>query len=119
MKRPESRTIILHRRFSRHDRDYCLFSIEGKPYEFLYFSHREKDLRSLFYGSGFLDMIPRIEQEKPDLCIECGLGTRIRGGVSLDDGDVVAWHCSGKKANGIIVALRENLGPDGNWIKPF
>lgn len=119
MTRSDGRTIILHRRFFRHDRDYCIFSIEGKPYEFLYFSHREKDLRSLFYGSGFLDTIPQIEQEKPDLCIECGLGTRIKGGVSLDEGDIVSWHCSSKKANGILLALCNILGDDEGWIRTF
>jgi hypothetical protein len=69
----------VHLRFFRDDRDYCVFSLAGNPHEFFYFSHRERPLRSLFYGDGFLGEIPRLRQE-PGLCIECGLGMRILGG---------------------------------------
>lgn len=103
-------TILLQ--FFRHDRNYWIFSLTDNPYTFLYFSHTKRDLRSLFYGTGFLDEIPRL-QEKPDLCIECGLGTRIRGGVSLDSGEVAAFHCNRKSANRLIGKLRERSGsPD-------
>jgi hypothetical protein len=101
--------------FFRHDRNYWIFSLTGNPYMFLYFSHTRKDLRSLFYGTGFLDKIPRLK-EKPDLCIECGLGTRIRGGVSLDNGEVVTFHCNRDSANRLIGKLRKSSGSPELWI---
>ncbi len=117
MMRPDDLMNVL-RLFSRHDRDYCIFSFCGSPHSFLYFNHRNKDVRALFYGSGFLDEIPHIEQN-PDHCIECGLGSRIQGGVSLDSGDIVTWHCTVQAANKILARLVAKCGDDGTWIEFF
>ncbi len=102
-------TITILRQFTRHDREYWIFSVQGNPHTFLYFSHRKKDLRALFYGNSFTDEIPRIEQDA-GLCIECGLGTRIRGGVSLDGGEVVAFNCERGAANRLVGRLRKISG---------
>ncbi len=109
-------SLVILRQFTRHDRNYWVFSIPSNPHTFLYFSHRKKDLRALFYGMGFKEEIPRIEQE-PDLCIECGLGTLIKGGVSLDGGDVVDFNCERETANRIIGQLRKQGDGPGALIQ--
>lgn len=117
--RPSAETLSILRRFARHEREYWVFTLGNGPEEFLYFSHRTCDLRSLLYGSGFFEEILRIEEEKPHLCIECGLGTRIRGGVSLDGGEIVVWNCSVPSANEILKDLREKCGNDERRMKGF
>jgi hypothetical protein len=108
----------IHQIFSRHDRQYCIFSLSGREEEFLYYSHISRPLRSLMFGRNFLDQLPRL-MEKEDLCIECGLGLSVTGGVALDNGDRIAWHCTIGKANHILQGLRDRLGDEGRWIKMF
>ena len=105
-------------RILRDDRDCCLFSPAGSHHDFLYFSHRDRALRALFYGDGFIDEIPRLLQE-PGLCIECGLGLRIIGGVSLDGPDCIAWNCSRDAANRILAGLMRCMGEEGGFIRPL
>jgi hypothetical protein len=118
LMRHASEGLEILRLFTRHDRKYCLFSLKNHPDEFLYFSHVGRDLRALFFGKGFLRAIPEIEK-KPDLCIECCLGTRIKGGVSLDGKDLINFHFPVPVANGILVRLRQKLGKNGVWIILF
>jgi hypothetical protein len=109
-------SLIILQQFTRHDRDYWVFSIRENPHTFLYFSHREKDLRALFYGTSFTEKIPRIEKEH-NLCIECGLSTLIKGGVSLDGEDLVAFNCEREGANRIISQLRKYADNSGALIQ--
>jgi hypothetical protein len=109
---------VIHQTFSRHDRQYCVFSIAGRKEEFLYYSHISRPLRSLIFGRNFLGQLPRL-MEKEDLCIECGLGVSVAGGVALDGGDYIAWHCTLVEANRVLAALREKLGEGGQWIALF
>jgi hypothetical protein len=104
--------------FTRHDRWYCIFSIAGKTEEFLYYTHRDKPLRSLMFGDHFVDQVPGL-MKKEDLCIECGLGLSVKGGVALDDGDLIAWHCTVDEVNAILMALKEILGEEGKQISLF
>ncbi|MDD5142751.1 MAG: hypothetical protein PHF39_04850 [Methanoregula sp.] len=104
--------------FTRHDRWYCIFSIAGRNGEFLYYTHEKKPLRSLMFGENFTGQVPGL-MKKEELCIECGLGLSVKGGVALDDGDLIAWHCTVEEANTILKALRETLGNEGKQITLF
>lgn len=115
---PRSMTLDIHRIFSRHDRQYCIFSVNGRDEEFLYYSHRSRPLRSLMFGRDFLGQLPRL-MEKEDLCIECGLGLLVAGGIALDSGDCIAWHCPVEEANRVLDGLKEKLGDEGQWIELF
>jgi hypothetical protein len=105
-------------RFSHNDREYCVFSRRKTPDTYLYFSHRERPFRALFFGGDFCDEITRLIQGS-DRCIECGLGKRIRGGVSLDGADSVATNITFHEANVIITLLKNRLNPEGEWIAPI
>ena len=104
--------------FTRHDRWYCFFSIASRTGEFLYYTHREKPLRSLMFGDHFVDQLPGL-MKKDDLCIECGLGLSVKGGVALDDGDLIAWHCTVDEANALLVALQKTLGNERERVTLF
>jgi hypothetical protein len=104
--------------FTRHDRWYCIFSIAGRPEEFLYYTHRNKPLRSLMFGDHFVAQLPGL-MKKEDLCIECGLGLSVKGGVALDDGELIAWHCKVEEGNEILAGLKEMLGENRQWIVLF
>ena len=108
----------IHHIFVRHDRNYCIFSVHNSADTFVYFSHTSQPLRSLFFGKDFLEKIPELLENR-DLCIECGLGLSVAGGVALDGGDCVAWHCSIADANRVLAPLKEILGEEGRWIELF
>lgn len=101
--------------FTRHDRWYCIFSLAERTGEYLYYTHEKKPLRSLMFGDHFVDQVPGL-MKKEDLCIECGLGLSVKGGVALDDGDHIAWHCTVEEANTILRALKETLGEEGKHL---
>ena len=113
---PEIRKI--HTTFSRHERRYCIFSVAGRDEEFLYYSHCERPLCSLMFGRDFLCQLPKL-MEKEDLCIECGLGLSVAGGVARDDGDLIAWLCTVEEANRVLESLKKQLGDQGRWITLF
>jgi len=103
---------------TRHDRKYVFFSVTGRDEEFLYYSHMFHPLRSLLFGRDFIARLPQLV-ENEDLCIECGLGLSVQGGVTLDNGDFIEWHCPVKEANRILAGLNERLGDDGHWVVLF
>jgi hypothetical protein len=109
----------IHDTFLRHDRRYCLFSVAGRADEFLYYSHRSKPLRSLMFGKDFTGRIPSIIQNDENLCVECGLGLAVAGGVALDGGDLIAWNFTTDEANRILISLKEHLGKKGEWFVLF
>ncbi len=116
---PQSVTIgKIHSVFTRHDRNYCIFSLHNFADTYIYFSHTSHPLRSLFFGKGILEQIPEL-QKNHDLCIECGLGTSIKGGVSLDGKDCIAFNCSVRDANRIITRIKDYLGDHGSWVELF
>ena len=90
----------------------------GREEDFLYFSHLFRPLRSLMFGKDFHDQLPYL-LENNDLCIECGLGLSMTGGVALDDGEIIEWNYSVGEANLILGALMERLGKEGSWIQLF
>lgn len=108
----------VHAAFGRHERRYCIFTLRGCGEDFLYYSHLSQPLRSLMRGCDFTGQLPRLMQ-KEDLCIECGLGLSVKGGVALDNGDCIAWNCTVEEANAIIASLKEYLGTEGRWITLF
>jgi len=71
------------------------------------------------FGKDFREHIPVLISEKSDLCIECGLGLKVAGGVALDNGDLIAWNCSIEEANRILEGLIRIMGANGDWIVPF
>jgi hypothetical protein len=94
--------------FSRHDRDYWIFSLQRSSLTFLYFSHHSQPIRALFFGHDIQKAIPRLLQNESTR-IECGLGTEILGGVALDGSNCVALNCSKEHANTIIHYLQEKV----------
>ncbi|MEI6294347.1 MAG: hypothetical protein WCP36_11725 [Methanomicrobiales archaeon] len=108
----------IHEIFTRHDRRYSVFSVTGRDEEFLYYSHVTRPLRSLVFGRNFTGQLPHL-MEKKDLCIECGLGLSVTGGVALDSGGCVAWQCSVAEANQVLTGLKERLGEEGQWVELF
>ena len=107
----------IHHIFVRHDRNYCVALIHNGD-KFLYFSHRSRPLRSLIFGRDFwTDSLSCMKNE--ELCIECGLGLSIAGGVALDSGDCVEWHYTVEEANRVLAPLKERLGEGGRWIELF
>lgn len=108
----------IHKAFTRHDRKYLFFSVSGRDEDFLYYSHMSRPLRSLMFGRNFLSQMPHL-MENEDLCIECGLGLSIAGGIALDNGDLIEWHYSVETANQVLIDLREMLGDEGHWIELF
>ncbi|MDD1691424.1 MAG: hypothetical protein LUQ66_12305 [Methanoregula sp.] len=115
---PVPEILAIHTAFTRHERRYCLFSVTGRDEEFLYYSHTSRPLRSLMFGKKFLGQLPNL-MKKEDLCIECGLGLSVAGGVALDAGDLIAWHCTVEEANAILAGLKRKLHDEGQWIEPF
>ena len=95
----------VHRTFFRHDRWYCIFSLVGRDADFLYYAHTSRPLRSLMFGKDFQERLPEL-MEKEDLCIECGLGLAVAGGVALDGEDLIAWNCTVEEANTILDSLQ-------------
>jgi hypothetical protein len=108
----------IHCIFVRHDRNYCIFSVTGNGDDFLYYSHRSHPLRSLMFGRDFVVNLPQLMKNE-ELCIECGLGLSIVGGVALDSGDCVEWHYTIAEANRMLLKLKEILGEKGGWIELF
>ena len=108
----------IHSIFTRHDRNYCIFSISGRAEVFLYYSHRSRPLRSLIFGRDFLDQLPQLMKSE-EICIECGLGLSIAGGIALDSGDCVEWNCSIAETNRLLSRIMERLGEEGRWIELF
>jgi hypothetical protein len=115
---PPLMTRVVPRIFSRHDRQYCLFSVAGRNEEFLYYSYRSRPLRSLMIGRDFTAQVSRL-MENEALCIECGLGLSVTGCVALDNGDCIAWQCPVEEANRVLTVLKERLGAEGQWIELF
>lgn len=113
-----STPVLIHSLFDRHERRYCFFSLEGDDNTFLYFSHKEKPLYSLVYGNNLLLKLPGL-LENDTLCIECGLGLAIAGGIALDGNEVVDHGCSADVANRALHLLREQMGNEGSWIRLF
>jgi hypothetical protein len=70
------------------------------------------------FGNNFIAQLLQL-MEKEDLCIGCGLGFSVKGGVALDNGDLIAWNCKAEEANQIRGGLKEKLGEDGQWIEVF
>jgi hypothetical protein len=108
----------VHQAFFRHDRYYCIFSVNDRVEDFLWYSHMSRPLRSLMFGRDFLSRLPEL-RENDDLCIECGLGPAVAGGVALDDGDQIAWNCTIMEANQILGNLRKHCIGEQSMIIPF
>jgi hypothetical protein len=108
----------VHCLFSRHERRYCIFSVSGRNEDFLYYSHTSNPLRALMFGVDFTGKLPGLLNNE-DLCIECGLGLSVKGGVALDKGDCIAWYCTVEEANAVLASLKEHLGNDRGWIELF
>ena len=70
------------------------------------------------FGNDFLGQMAGLREVK-DTCIECALGRSVKGGVALDNGDLVSWHCTIEDTNSILTALKNHPGAEGQWIELF
>jgi hypothetical protein len=70
------------------------------------------------FGRDFVGQIPQLIKNE-ELCIECGLGLSVAGGVVLDRGDCTEWHYSVAEANLLLSELMKRLGEQGRWIELF
>ena len=108
----------IHQTFSCHGRQFCIFPVAGRNEEFLYYSHTSHPLRSLMFGRIFTGQVLRL-METEELCIGCGLGVSVAGGIALENRDCIAWHCSVMEANRKLTGLKDRLGAEGQWIELF
>ena len=102
--------------FVRNSRNYILFRDDAQK-EWLFFSHADKPIRSLFFGSDFTRLIAEIRQD-PSLCIECNLSSAIQGGISLDGEDLVELQLKSNEANAILHLLSSAI-TDNKMMKDF
>jgi hypothetical protein len=106
-------------RFDRQGRRYYLFSVRGDPRTYLYFVRTEgAPLRSLVFGDGFLAAVSELLEDEGS-CIECGLGTRIEGGVSLDCDRRVECGMRVDQADQVLQGLCSLIPEDERFFVPF
>jgi len=106
-------------RFDRQGRRYYLFSIHGDPRTYLYLVRTEgAPLRSLVFGDGFLAAVSELLDDEGS-CIECGLGTRIEGGVSLDGDRLVECGMTIDQADQVLQGLISLIPEDERYFIPF
>lgn len=106
-------------RFYRQGKWYYLFSVQGDPHSFLYFCRIEgTPIRSLIFGNDFSSAVSDLTKDEKT-CIECGLGTRIRGGVSLDGNTLVECNLTIDQANLLLSDLRRLMPEDQSFFMPF
>jgi len=106
-------------RFDRQGRRYYLFSIQGDPRTYLYFARTDgAPLRSLVFGDGFLAAVSDLLEDEGS-CIECGLGTRIEGGVSLDGDTLVECGMTVDQADQVLRDLCRLIPEDERFFVPF
>ena len=98
--------IILH--FRHNNRQYILFSLKSDTNTYLYLKHEKENIISLLYGDKIYPKIQFLLNENSTKCIECELGTLIKGGVSYDEPDLVEFNLSKSKANHILEEIKLN-----------
>ncbi len=98
--------IILH--FRHNNRQYILFSLKSNPDTYLYLKHEKENIIALLYGKDIFPKIQSLLKENSANCIECELGTLIKGGVSYDEPDLVEFNLSKSKANHILEDIKLN-----------
>lgn len=109
----------VHLHFEYENKDYILFSTKNPSKTFLYFKHKSRSLRALFYGKDFQKLIPPLLNQKEISCIECELGKNIKGGVSLDAGELAEFNLSVRISNEILMNLRTYQQEEYDLIKLF
>ena len=95
--------------FIHHNRYYIVFQIEHYDRDFLYLIHRVNDIYALFYGKHLNLIVSKFKNDPNIECIECNLGTKIKGGVAWDSGDLTHFNLDKMTANKILKELKEML----------
>ncbi len=103
--------------FNHHDKEYILFSIYDSEFDYLYFTNKNHNIRSLLYGIKLSSFISSLLDDPTVTCIECNLGVLIEGGISLDGDSIVEINLSILKGNQILNALKKRLRNNANIIK--
>ena len=98
--------IILY--FRHNNRQYILFSLKSDTDTYLYIKNEKENLISLLFGKEIIPKIQSLLNENSTKCIECELGTLIKGGVSYDEPNLVEFNLSKSKANQILEDLTIN-----------
>ena len=75
---------------------------------YLYLKHEKENIIALLYGKDIFPKIQSLLNENSTNCIECELGTLIKGGVSYDEPDLVEFNLSKSKANHILEDIKLN-----------
>ena len=107
--------ILLH--FQHNNRQYILFSLKSDMNTYLYLKHQRETLISLFYGREIFSKVKSLLNENATTCIECELGTLIKGGVSYDEPDLVEFNLTKSEANEILDKIKLEKEVIENKIK--
>ncbi|MHA1720251.1 MAG: hypothetical protein ACTSWX_10415 [Promethearchaeota archaeon] len=107
--------ILLH--FQHNNRQYILFSLKSDMNTYLYLKHQRETLISLFYGRDIVSKVKSLLNENTTNCIECELGTLIKGGVSYDEPDLVEFNLTKSEANEILDKIKLEKEVIENKIK--
>lgn len=108
--------------FEKSDKIYILFKIKDDQNEYLYISSKKADNRSVLFGENLESFILLNKDNEKMQCLECQLGNKIQGGVSLDGSDTVESNLNVAKANSILLKLKSVLKNDNHYfksIRPF
>ncbi|MHA1248634.1 MAG: hypothetical protein ACTSRP_01450 [Candidatus Helarchaeota archaeon] len=119
MKLIDKKEIEIYSIFKHSNKNYILFSIKGDIREYLYINSNELGLRSLLFGKDLKSFINSNFNNPCITCIECHLGNRIKGGVSLDKGEIVESNLSISECNEILKYLKKVLKDRSNLIDFF
>ncbi|TFG05424.1 MAG: hypothetical protein EU539_09360 [Promethearchaeota archaeon] len=105
--------------FTHHEKEYVIFTTNHSEFCFLYFKHEKEPVRSLVYGDNFSTLISLYLNDPNVDCIECQLGTHIKGGISNDGSDQVVFNISLKECNKILKELKKKLNNRIDFIEYF
>jgi len=109
----------VHSVFKHNKKNYILFSIKNYPYNYLYFTNDDYTIRALLYGENLSVPISSSLKKSTTSCIECNIGSLIKGGVSLDGGNIVESHLTLDKSNRILKGLGKFLINKREILKLF
>ncbi len=100
----------IYKTFQFSGKNYVLFSTTHSDFIYLYFSEINSQNSSLLYGkSSLLSLVLKYVKTKTSDCIECKLGSEIKGAISLDGEDLINSNISIKEANMILKSLKSKI----------
>jgi len=119
LKNVDKKHIEIHAIFNQDKKDYILFSIDEHERDYLYINSNERKLRSFLFGKDLKTFIDSSLKGSKSGCIECQLGYRIEGGVSLDGEDMIESILNVQSCNAVLKDLKDVLGDKSHLIELF